>query len=56
MTSQIFSHLFHDQLAVILGVESVALKSHDGTSLEHCKKAKTAVLNLYELIKQFQRR
>jgi hypothetical protein len=56
MSSQMFFHSIHDQLAVVLGTtELLALASQGGTNLEHCKKIKTAALNLHELIKEFQR-
>jgi hypothetical protein len=47
-----FSRSLHDQLAVALGAaESVAFNWHCSTSLEHCKKIKTAAVSLHELIK-----
>jgi hypothetical protein len=56
MSSQMFFHSLHDQLAVVLGnAELLTLSCRDSTSLEQCKKIKTAALNLNELIKEFQK-
>jgi hypothetical protein len=40
--------------AVLGGIELLPPAFRDGRSLKHCKQIKTAVLNVHELLKEFQ--
>ena len=55
MSSQMFALSVRNEWAAVLGgIELLPPAFRDGRSLKHCKQIKTAVLNVHELLKEFQ--